>query len=69
MEVRLNGAPRELPDDATVADAVSVVAEGASSARGIAVAVNGEVVSRSRWNDVRLGADDRVEVLRAVGGG
>lgn len=69
MKVRLNGSTQELPDDATVADAVAVIAQRASSARGIAVAVNGEVVSRSRWNEVRLAAEDRVEVLRAVGGG
>ena len=72
MQVRLNGAPRELADHATVADAVAAVAEvaeGAASAKGIAVAVNGEVIPRSRWYDVRLAADDRVEVLRAVGGG
>lgn len=75
MQVRLNGTPRQLADDATVANAVAAVAEvaevaeGAPSAKGIAVAVNGEVIPRSRWYDVRLAADDRVEVLRAVGGG
>ena len=69
MQVRLNGTARELADDATVADAVAAVAEGAPSAKGIAVALNGEVIPRSRWDDVRLSGDDRVEVLRAVGGG
>lgn len=69
MKVKLNGASTELPEGATVSDAVDLVAAGASQAKGIAVAVNGEVVARSRWDGVILGDDDRVEVLRAVGGG
>ena len=69
MKVSLNGRTQELRDGATVAEAVSVVAEGPSEARGVAVAVNGEVVARSRWDEVWLDEEDRVEVLRAVGGG
>ena len=69
MNVTLNGNEQSLPDGATVADAVSVIAEGDAGAKGIAVALNGEVVARSRWDDVALSESDRVEVLRAVGGG
>ena len=69
MKVKLNGTATEIAEAATVADAVSVVAGGASNGKGVAVAVNGEVIPRSRWHEVRLGEQDRVEVLRAVGGG
>lgn len=69
MKVKLNGAETEIPGAAKVADAVSVVVGDALGAKGIAVAVNGEVIPRSRWEDVELGEADRVEVLRAVGGG
>ena len=69
MKVTLNGTEQQLTDGATIADAVAVVAEGAAAAKGIAVALNGEVVSRSRWDEVGLSESDRVEVLRAVGGG
>ena len=37
--------------------------------RRVAVAVNGEVVPRSGFTGRRLAADDRVEILEAVGGG
>ncbi|HLF69719.1 MAG TPA: sulfur carrier protein ThiS [Actinomycetota bacterium] len=37
--------------------------------RGVAVAVNGEVIARSSWSEVRLNEGERVEVLRAVQGG
>jgi sulfur carrier protein len=38
-------------------------------ARGIAVAVNGEVVRRADWPGARLSEGDRVEVLTAAQGG
>lgn len=68
IEVVLNGAPRELPDGATVADAVAAVG-APSDGRGVAAAVDGEVVPRGSWESHRLAADDRVEVLQAVQGG
>ena len=37
--------------------------------RRVAVAVNRQVVARSRHGAVVLAADDRVEILEAVGGG
>ena len=66
MTVMVNGAGRDLMDGATVADAVAVVTE---HARGVAVAVNGEVVPRASWAQTRLRAGDRVEVLTATQGG
>jgi len=38
-------------------------------ARGVAVAVDGEVVPRGRWESLTLGEDSRVEVLTAMQGG
>jgi sulfur carrier protein len=40
-----------------------------SQSRGVAVAVNGEVVPRSVWDTYTLGTDARVEVLSAMQGG
>jgi sulfur carrier protein len=68
MNVMLNGEPRALPDGATVDDAVA--ASGApGSRRGVAVAVDGEVVLRAEWDSTTLRDGQRVEVLRAVQGG
>jgi sulfur carrier protein len=66
MTVILNGTPRALAGDATVADAVRLVT---TAAAGVAVAVNGEVVSRAAWQATLLADGDRVEVLTAVQGG
>jgi sulfur carrier protein len=66
--VALNGRSAELPEGASVADAVEAIgADG--SARGVAVAVDGEVVRRVEWEATKLEADQVVEVLRAVQGG
>ena len=68
VTVTLNGEQRELPDGATVADAVAAVG-APSDGRGVAAAVDGEVVPRGSWSSQPLGADARVEVLQAVQGG
>ena len=68
MNVVLNGEARELRDGATVTDAVE--ASGAPpEGRGVAVAVDGEVVPRGEWNQTRLNDGQRIEVLQAVQGG
>jgi sulfur carrier protein len=38
-------------------------------ARGVAVAVDGEVVPRAQWESYAVGEDARVEVLTAMQGG
>lgn len=68
MNVVLNGDPCELRDGAKLVDAV--VATGApGDRRGVAVAVDGEVVPRGQWDRVRLTDGSRVEVVQAVQGG
>jgi len=68
MNVVLNGESRELREGATEDDAVE--ASGAPpEGRGVAVAVEGEVVPRGRWTATELSEGQRVEVLQAVQGG
>ncbi len=68
MIVALNGRPAELPDGATVFDAVKEVGVDGES-RGVAVAVDGEVIRRAEWGATKLAGDQAVEVVRAVQGG
>ena len=67
MRIELNGEPVELDEDASVAAAVDALRAG--SARGVAVAVDGEVVPRSAWDATALRDGQQVEVLHAVQGG
>ena len=68
MIVVLNGERRELRDQARVRDAVAA-AGAPEEGRGVAVALDGEVVPRGRWDEVALEDGQRVEVVRAVQGG
>ena len=66
--VVVNGEERRLPEGATVGDVVR--ASGAPrGARGVAVALDGEVVPRAEWERTALSDGGRVEVLQAVQGG
>ena len=68
MNVVVNGEPRELEPGATVQSALAVLAlEGGE--RGVAVAVDAEVVPRGEWSARELSEGARVEVLRAIQGG
>ncbi|HET9719575.1 MAG TPA: sulfur carrier protein ThiS [Solirubrobacteraceae bacterium] len=68
MRLTVNGQERMLPEGATVQSLVSELG-APESGRGVAVAVDGEVVPRSRWSESPLRAGARVEVLTAVQGG
>ena len=66
VQVKLNGEPHDLPDGATIAEAV---AQLTAAATGVAAAVNGDVVPRGSWAATMLSDGDQVEVVTAVQGG
>jgi sulfur carrier protein len=68
MRVMLNGREAELGDNATVLTAVESL-DLPAAGRGVAVAVDAEVVPRTQWNTHKLDEGARVEVLRAIQGG
>jgi sulfur carrier protein len=68
IHVTVNGDPRELPDGATVASTIELL-HGDMGARGMAVAVSGEVVPRGAWATTMLSGGERLEIVTAVQGG
>jgi sulfur carrier protein len=68
VRVEVNGEQREVDEGATVADVVLLLGRG-PGARGIAVAVDAEVVPRTAWAEHELRDGDRIEVLTAIQGG
>jgi sulfur carrier protein len=64
--VTLNGEPTEVAPDATVGALVDATV---ADRRGVAVAVDGEVVPRSDWDATPLAPGARVELVGAVQGG
>jgi sulfur carrier protein len=68
VNVTVNGEPRELPLGATVASVVDLL-DVSPGARGVAVALDGEVVTRSQWPQTELRDGALVEVVAAIQGG
>jgi sulfur carrier protein len=66
--VMLNGERRELGGHPTVAAAVEL-AGAPEGGRGVAVALDGEVVPRGEWATTEVREGQELEVLRAVQGG
>jgi sulfur carrier protein len=65
--IYVNGEPRE-GAGATIAELLADLGVEVR-ARGVAVAVDGEVVPRGEWNERRINEGERVEALSAMQGG
>lgn len=68
MTIELNGERVDLAAGASVAEAIARLGAGGER-RGVAVAVDGEVVPRSEWDSTELADGQRVEVVGAIQGG
>ena len=66
FEIELNGEPYRLENSATLQDLVAALD---LSGKALAVAVNRQVVPRQRWSEHSLQAADKVDIVRAIGGG
>lgn len=66
MEIHVNGEPRQVAEGMTLA---ALLGELNQKVEAVAVALNLHVVPRSRLAEQTLSPGDRVEVVRAVGGG
>jgi sulfur carrier protein len=66
MQLLVNGASLELPDGASVS---TLIERMQLTGKRLAVEINGEIVTRSLHAQTVLRADDRVEIVQAIGGG
>lgn len=66
IEIELNGAPHPVPEAHNVQ---SLIASLELSNQALAVAINREVVPRHLWQQRILQSSDRVDIVRAIGGG
>jgi sulfur carrier protein len=65
MQISVNGEPLEIEAERTIAQLLALLA-----LRGrLAVELNGEIVARSRYEVRTLCAGDRLEIVKAIGGG
>ncbi|KIF81191.1 sulfur carrier protein ThiS [Noviherbaspirillum autotrophicum] len=66
MEIELNGAPHPITENQNVQ---ALVESLDLAGKSLAVAINREVVPRHMWQQRVLQPRDRVDIVRAIGGG
>lgn len=66
MLLLVNGEPLDLPDGSRIP---LLIERLQLAGKRVAVELNGEIVPRSAHADTPLRANDRVEVVHAIGGG
>ena len=66
MDVTVNSKTVSVGDDASVRD---LLAELNVGDKGIAVAVNNEIVKKDEWYGFRLKENDKIVIIRAACGG
>ena len=68
MQITLNGENRNVGNGISIRDLLIDLAHDPDR-RGVAVAVNAEIVVRAKWSSTRLASGDRVDIIAAVQGG
>ncbi|WP_394782211.1 sulfur carrier protein ThiS [Undibacterium sp.] len=66
MKIELNGEARDVENGQLLSELVTALS---LSNQAIAVAVNRQIIVRSMWNEHVLKMNDKVDVVRAIGGG
>jgi len=66
MNIQLNGAGRDIPDNSTAQDLVILL--GFRDKR-LAIELNREIVPRSTYASTVLKDGDEIEIVHAIGGG
>ena len=66
MNIQLNGERKNIDDDLT---AEQLVTQLGLADKRLAMEVNLEIVPRSTYGSVVLKANDKVEIIAAIGGG
>ena len=68
MKIKLNGNEQEVQAQITLFDFVCAQFK-TNEPKGIAAAINGKIVSKSKWSETSLDEDDEIEIVHAVQGG
>ncbi|MTV38265.1 sulfur carrier protein ThiS [Duganella radicis] len=66
IEIELNGAPHRVPPRQTLYQLIDALE---LTGQALALAVNRNVVPRQQWPERVLQAQDKVDIVRAIGGG
>jgi sulfur carrier protein len=66
IEITVNGEPYRIAEESTVIDLVNALA---LAAERLAIELNLSILPRAAWDETKLKAGDRLEIVHFVGGG
>jgi sulfur carrier protein len=66
MILTVNGKNKELPDNSTLSNLLQQISQ---ENERIAIEVNAEIIPKSNYAEFLLKNNDKVEIIKAVGGG
>ncbi len=67
MNIYINNKLHEIPAQAKISDALASI--NISSVKGIAIAINNNVIPKADWEVHPLNADDKITLIQATQGG
>lgn len=66
MQIKINGAVAELPDNSSVQD---LLLARKLPLDIVIIVLNGEIITREKWEGLKLNSNDNMELIRIIGGG
>ena len=66
MQVKINGAVDEIPDNSSIRDLLTA---RKLSGDTVIIALNDEIIKREQWESWKLNSNDRLDIIRIMGGG
>ena len=67
MELQINGRIEKLPDGISLSQLIGI--RGIKQMETVAVELNGEILRREDFENIRLKEHDKLEILSLIGGG
>ena len=66
MQVKINGAVDEIPDNSSIRDVLTARKIHVDT---VIIALNDEIIKREQWESWKLNSNDRLDIIRIMGGG
>lgn len=68
MNIKLNGENKTIENNINLSGFVAAELNS-KEPRGVAVALNGKVIPKQKWDSVTVNENDEIEIVHAVQGG
>lgn len=69
MQIFINNQPYQISEGATLSILIEKFKQEYLTQKGVAIAVNNEVIPKSSWATFKLKEQDKVVIIRAIRGG